>query len=127
MRNVTNGGSLWSSSNGTDFTPVFSDGLGDPANGRLYGLTVYFGHLYLAFGNFVTGAEVWRSPDGTHWENIAANGWGDPSNQYSSYFNKGMVVFNNRLYVSTMNNFSGSQVWEYNPGLLQIFLPLVKR
>jgi hypothetical protein len=127
MLNTTNGGSVWRSSNGNNFSPVFTGGLGNLDNTRPYGLTVYYNQLYLAFGNNATGAEVWRSPDGTHWEGIAANGWGDSNNQLSSYYDKGMMVFDDRLHISTLNYPNGSQVWRYNLVPTQVFLPAVLR
>jgi outer membrane protein assembly factor BamB len=68
---------------------------------------------------------VWRSPDGTQWECSAANGWGERYNRLSNYYDKGMVVFENRLHVSAMNFSNGSQVWRYNFEPIQNFLPVL--
>jgi len=112
LRNVTTGGEVWRTTDGTTFTRVFDGGLGDPNNGRPYGLQVFNGYLYLVFSNLVTGAEVWRTSDGMTWEQVGDAGWGDSNNGFADYFDKGAAIFNNRLYIGTTNSANGGEVWK---------------
>jgi len=112
LRNVTTGGEVWRTTDGTTFTRVFDGGLGDPNNGRPYGLQVFNGRLYLVFSNLVTGAEVWRTSDGVTWEQVGDAGWGDSNNGYADYFDKGAAIFNNRLFIGTSNWANGGEVWK---------------
>jgi hypothetical protein len=125
LRNVTTGGEVWRTTDGTTFTRVFDGGLGDPNNGRPYGLQVFNGYLYLVFGNLVTGAEVWRTSDGMTWEQVGDAGWGDSNNGYADYFDKGAAIFNNRLYIGTSNWANGGEVWLFLHN--RLYLPLVLR
>jgi hypothetical protein len=125
LRNVTTGGEVWRTTDGTTFTRVFGGGLGDPNNGRPYGLQVFNGYLYLVFSNLVTGAEVWRTSDGMTWEQVGDAGWGDSNNGYADYFDKGAAVFNNRLYIGTSNWANGGEVWLFLHK--RVYLPLVLR
>jgi len=125
LRNVTTGGEVWRTTDGTTFTRVFDGGLGDPNNGRPYGLQVFNGYLYLVFSNLVTGAEVWRTSDGMTWEQVGNAGWGDSNNGYADYFDKGAAVFNNRLYIGTTNDANGGEVWLFLHN--RVYLPLIRR
>ena len=88
MRNTTTGGQLWRSSNGVDFSPVFTDGLGKSGNRATYGIFVFEDTLYLVFNNF-NGAEVWRSANGTTWQPVMQGGWGKGDvNAWADYFDK---------------------------------------
>ena len=93
------------------WTPVFTGGLGNPVNGRPYGLVVFDDRLYLVFSNLDTGAEVWSTEDGATWVRLMEGGWGDSNNGYVDYFDKGAVVLNDGLYSGTMNWAHGGEVW----------------
>jgi hypothetical protein len=125
LRNVTTGGEVWRTTDGTTFTRVFDGGLGDPNNGRPYGLQVFNGYLYLVFSNLVTGAEVWRTSDGMTWEQVGDAGWGDSNNNFADYFDKGAATFNNRLYIGTTNDANGGEVWLFLHN--RVYLPLIRR
>jgi hypothetical protein len=105
-------GEVWRSADGTEWEPVVTGGLGDPYNGRPYGLIAFDGHLYLVFCNVITGAEVWRSNNGTTWEQVADAGWGDTNNSYADYFDKAAAVFSDRLYIGTFNSANGGDIWK---------------
>jgi len=126
LRNTTTGGEVWRSSNGVDWAPEITGGLGSVNNGRPYGLIAHNDQLFLIFSNTVTGSEVWKSFDGVSWDQIAANGWGDSNNGYADYYDKGAAIFNNELYVSTSNSANGGEIWRYDPEY-QIYLPLTVR
>ena len=125
LRNVNTGGEVWRSSNGTNWTTVFTGGNGNTDNQRPYGLTAFNNNLYLTMINASTGAEVWESNDGVTWHVIADNGWGDSGNFYADYIDKANAIFNGGLYLGTLNTATGGEVWLYLSN--QIFLPLVIR
>jgi hypothetical protein len=124
LRNVTTGGEVWASSDGTNFNPVITGGLGNPANMRPYGLIVFDDRLYLVFTNTATGAEIWSTSDGSHWDQVGSAGWGDSNNITADYFDKGATIFNGKLFFGSMNGANGAEVWQL---LQQVFLPLVVR
>jgi hypothetical protein len=126
LRNIETGGEVWKSSNGLDWTSVVSGGLGNVDNGRPYGLIDYAGELYLVFSNLAAGGEVWRSSDGVSWEPIMQGGWGDSNNDYIDYVDKAAVVFKNRLYIGTLNDNNGGEVWMLD-NLPRLFLPVLKK
>jgi hypothetical protein len=112
LRNVTDGGEVWRTSNGVDFLPVFTGGYGNVDNQRPYGLIVYQNYLYLVFSNIPTGAEVWRTSNGSSWQQVNNDGWGDASNGYADYYDRAATIFNYSLYIGTMNNDTGGQIWQ---------------
>jgi len=126
FRNIVQGGEVWRSSDGSSWEPVFTGGLGQPSNGRPYGLIVADGALYVVFSNPQTGARVWRTFDGAEWQRCNDDGWDDPANTLADYNDKAATVFDLNLYIGTMNDSTGGEVWR---ALLanQLFLPLVRR
>lgn len=124
LRNLDTGGEVWRSADGLDWTPVFTGGLGTVDNGRPYGLIVFNDQLYLVFSNLVDGAQVWRTGDGVAWEPVLSGGWGDSNNGYADYSNKSAAVFNSSLYIGTINNVDGGEIWQK---LHPSFLPLISR
>ena len=83
FRNVVEGGQIWRSSNGVDWSLVMQGGFDDVNNGRPYGLIVADKALYVVFSNSVTGAQVWRTFDGAFWQRANLDGWGDPGNAWA--------------------------------------------
>lgn len=124
LRNTTTGGQLWRSANGSNWTPVFTDGLAQPGNSRPYGLIVHNNHLVLVFCNVGNGAETWSSRDGLNWLPLSVGGWGDSENAFADYFDKGAAIFRGMLFIGTMNQTSGGQVWQR---LFTVSLPLALR
>lgn len=125
LRNLSDGGEVWRTSNGVDFTPVITGGLDDVNNTRPYGLTVYQDYLYLVFSNFSTGAEVWRTRDGNSWQQVNSDGWGDVNNRYADYYDKAATIFNNSLFIGTMNTSTGGEIWQllFSPDSVSISGP----
>jgi hypothetical protein len=122
LRNANTGGQLWRSANGLTWTPVFTDGLGATARSRPYGLIVYNNHLVLVFARQDTGSEVWQSSDGLAWQQIASGGWGDSHNAFAGYFDKPLALFRGDLYIGTLNNVAGGEIWRR---LHLVHLPLL--
>ena len=127
IRNFAEGGQLWRSSNGSDWTLMFSGGLGNSDNSSPYGLIEYGSYLYVVLGNFETGAEVWRSTNGSNWEQVAEGGWGDGKNRTADYFDKGGLIFDGSLYIGASNWANGAQIWQMLGESNQIYLPIVEK
>ena len=127
--NTSQGGQIWlcPATSGcdepSDWTQVTADGFGNPQNNFLFSLRVFDGRLYAVAYNEQTGLEVWRTADGTHWEQVGFAGFGD-SNNDGTYLDNSVTVFNNRLFIGTMNWANGGEVWQM---LNQIYLPLIMR
>ncbi len=106
-----------------DFSPVVIGGLGNVKNQRPYGLINYDDHLYLVFSNYFTGAEVLRTSDGDTWEQVSVGGWGDIANINADYLDKGAAIFHNSIFIGTMNDVSGGQIWQMISNM--VFLPAI--
>jgi hypothetical protein len=100
--------------NNSDWQRVVASGFGDSDTSDPSALEVYDGQLYLIAGNFTTGLEVWRSDtgDADDWEQIGFAGLGD-SNNRAPYWDNSVAVFNDDLYLGTVNGANGSEVWRY--------------
>ena len=125
LRNLATGGQVWRSTNGTTFTPVFTDGLGKTANRGAYGLFALDDHLFVTLANFATGAEIWATPDGATWHPMMLGGWDKGgANAWADYYDKAAVAFRDALYVGSVNETDGGEVWQM---LKRTVLPLIRR
>ena len=112
------GGEIWRSSDGLNWTRVVSQGFGDPTNGEVMRLGVFNNQIYAGTWSYTTthGAEIWRSGSGDSgsWTRVVANGFGDPNN--SAILT--MEEFNGALYVGTYSDTGpgsdGADLWRYN-------------
>ncbi|NUM45902.1 MAG: SMP-30/gluconolactonase/LRE family protein [Anaerolineales bacterium] len=102
---------VWRSMNGTDWVPLITDGFGSSGLKGEVGMEVYRGQLYLAAGNEESGAEVWRTSDGTNWEQIASGGFGN-GNTTKVFFDNGMLVYQDTLFVNFTNWINGGGIWK---------------
>ncbi len=127
---TSNGGQVWrcSAASGCDeagdWEQITSDGFGNANNIEIRALLVFENRLYAVTCNYMTGMEVWRTQDGTNWEQAGFAGFGD-SNNGAPYWDNGVAVFNNRLYIGTYNTANGGEVWLYLHH--RLYLPLVLR
>lgn len=69
-----------------------------------------------------SGREVWRTADGTNWTQVNPDGFGDNNNR-SSYWDNGLAVLDEQLYVGNWNWASGAKVWAMSTD--QVYLPIV--
>lgn len=117
------GHQVWrcSACNGTDWTAVYSSGQAVTYRNQT-ALEVFQNQLYFVMGNGSTGVQVWRSSNGTTWEQVGFAGFGDTTNR-APYWDNSVLVFNNRLYVGTINYASAGQIWELSP--FSVFLPMI--
>ena len=104
--------------NGSTWIQVNIDGFGNANNGESIGIAVYKGMLYVGTSKedtLETSAEVWRTaavggPPFTDWEQVD-NGWAGDANNVIAH---NLVVYNDLLFVATVNLSTGAEVWSYN-------------
>lgn len=121
--NDETGAQLWYSDDGTIWDSVTLDGFGDPNNIAFQSLSTFDGYLFAVIQNPVDGLGVWRSPDGSAWSQVASNGFGNVNN-YGSLWSNGTMVFQDRLYIGTINQIDGGEIWRLG---YQTYLPLTER
>ena len=104
-------GELWRCTicDGTDWSPVFTDGRGNSNNQAVRAITEYDGRLYIALSNRTDGAEVWSCAtcDGTDWSPLLTGGKGDLNNNFAD----GLYVYGGNLYVILGSLQNGVEVW----------------
>jgi PKD repeat protein/sugar lactone lactonase YvrE len=125
IRNQTNnppytqGGEIWRSSDGLNWTRVVSQGFGDPTNAEVMRLAVFNNQIYAGTWSYTYthGAEIWRSSTGNSndWQQVVSNGFGDASNAAIM----DMVEFNGALYAGTRFGAlgNGADLWRSTDGL----------
>ncbi|MFZ1769651.1 MAG: hypothetical protein WAU00_10670, partial [Caldilinea sp.] len=115
------GGSIWRSTNGTDWEQVVSNGFGDRYNGEIFRMEVFSDTLYASTWSYTSthGAEIWRSSTGDNgdWARVVSNGLGDVTNQVVT-----METFAGYLYAGTYSWDSsagrpnGCEIWRSGDG-----------
>jgi sugar lactone lactonase YvrE len=113
-------GQLWVTSNGTEWSPLITDGFGDINNKEFDSLYVVDGALFAIVSNHDTGAQVWRTMDGVNWVPANQDGWGD-SNNIWSLRDHASAAFDNQLYIGAFNNANGGEIWRYEPAVTASF------
>jgi hypothetical protein len=99
----------------------FTGGFGDANNIKIKTLAVFDGDLYAGTHN-VTGCKILKRsayPIRSSWDVIASGGWGDGSNQAATamqVFTYTLATPITALYVGTMNQPAGAEIWQYNEG-----------
>ena len=78
------------------------------------GLEVYDGYLYLVGRNDITGLEVWRTANGTKWTQVSFGGFAD-ANNHLSYWDNGITIFQDKLFIATINQITGGEIWTFLP------------
>lgn len=102
-----NGGNIWRSQNGIDWTNVITDGFSDVNNG-IARFAVYCDTLYVGTWNATTGTEIWRTTDGLHWGQFGVGGLdGNPNNGGAIASEE----FDGYLYWGIGNWTTGAQLW----------------
>ncbi len=103
------------SAHAMNWTQINTDGFGDPNNSHM-SASGFNQNLYVATGK--------PSDDGipgtpikvfeynfSAWQQVNTDGFGDSNNLMASV---GMAVYQNRLYVGTKNEATGTQIWAYD-------------
>ncbi|WP_051871061.1 hypothetical protein [Chloroflexus sp. MS-G] len=115
----TQGGEIWRSGDGLNWTRVVTQGFGDPTNGEVMRLAVFNNQIFAATWSYTSthGAEIWRSSTGNSndWQQVVSNGFGDASNAAIM----DMVEFNGALYAGTRFGAAGNgaDLWRSTDGL----------
>lgn len=101
---------LWRTGDGLNWTPVFTDGLGNTDNEAIHGIAEFNGDLYVGLLNNSTGGELWRF-DGT-WAKVFDGGLGNPDN-IGPYV---VTELNEQLHVVFDNGITGAEAWKTADG-----------
>lgn len=110
------GGKIWLTGDGASWDQVKIASI-SPKNSCIHVMSTFapYGsnqHLYIGTDN-EEGTQVWMTSNGIDWLLMEDNGF-DDENNISSYC---MVVFNNYLYLGTVNKQSGTQIWRTKGGI----------
>jgi sugar lactone lactonase YvrE len=103
---------LWRTENGTTWTAMFEDGLGDSNNTHVSAMSAFRGDFYLGLRNVNEGGQIWRCDDGANWSQVFAGGLGDATNKRPY----GLIKFNEHLYLVFTNWDKGAEVWKTADG-----------
>lgn len=102
-RGPSGGGKLFRTANGTDWSEIVING--DPANTRgVNAVTGFNGYLYIGKED----GTIWRTANLSTWTTATAKGFGDHNN---GAWQGSFRTINGRLYVTTDNGATGSEVW----------------
>jgi hypothetical protein len=126
VANNTTGGQVWRCAvcDGSDWSQVVSDGFGNPTqNNSVDNLSTFENALYAMTRGWEMGMRVWRTTNGTTWAQVNSDGFGD-SNNRRPFWDNSVAVFDNSLFVGTINWAQGGEVWQL---LRQVYLPAVMR
>ncbi|MHB8896048.1 MAG: hypothetical protein ACYC99_12855 [Candidatus Geothermincolia bacterium] len=96
---------------GSAWTRIAVEGLGNPANKDVDSMCFYNGKLYAGIGRHgePTGTAMYTW-DGSKWTRLTDNAFGHVNNMSFS----AMTVFEGKLYVGTFNPYDGAQVWRFD-------------
>lgn len=111
IKDSTSIAQLWRTQNGTTWTPVFTDGLGDDGNTHVSAMAEFKSNLYIGLRN-MAGGQLYRSEDGMNWTAVFTDGLGNPQNSRPY----GLISFNNYLYLVFSNLSTGAEVWQSSDG-----------
>jgi hypothetical protein len=123
-RNDSNGGEIWKMSADENWTKVSDKGFGDLNNVKVEGIITFDNTLFVAVNNNSTGLQIWSTTNGSTWTKVKDARYDPPRNSLT-HWNNAFTIFQNRLYIGTLNKFLGGEIWAY-PGYA-IFLPIIRR
>jgi hypothetical protein len=113
---TSSAGQIWRSENGTDWSQVAADGLGNPNNAGFTTFTSFNGMLYAAALNRIDGTELWRSSTGNNgsWQRVVSQGLGGGS---AYWIITSLTTFKGQLYATVEATLgTGAQVWRSSNG-----------
>jgi hypothetical protein len=112
---TSSAGQIWRSNDGTDWSLVAADGLGNSNNTGFVTFASFKGILYAATINN-EGAELWRSKTGDDgsWNLVSSQGFGSGS---AYFIITSLTEFKGKLYASVeATSGAGAQVWRSSNG-----------
>jgi hypothetical protein len=110
------GGQIWRSPDGTNWSLVAADGLGNTSNLGFTTFTSFRGRIYAASLNREQGADLWRSSTGDpgSWQRVASEGFGGGS---AYFIITSLTSFKGQLYATVEATAgTGAQVWRSSNG-----------
>ena len=115
--NFAEGGQIWRSSTGMDWTAVSEPGFGSifaSTNLAIIDLIVFKGEIYAGTGWGNAQGQLWRSPNGTDWQMVTGDGFGNPDNTGITTF----MIYEDALYAAGGDDVDGLEVWRSDTGNL---------
>jgi sugar lactone lactonase YvrE len=119
------GGSVYSSSNGRDWTPASAGGFGAgnsvPA---ILDLQVFNGQLYASTGWGSQGnnsVRIYRTLNGINWNPVVSDGFGNANNSAVI----AMTAYNTKLYAAVSNYGDGAEIWSSSTGNENSWAPVM--
>lgn len=109
--NWVDGGEVWRTSNGVQWTQVNANGFGNGANTSVSSMEVFDGKLYTGTHND-NGGEIWRTANGAVWEPVMQGGFGTTSNRQIA----DLIHFRGELFAVVGNFVTGPEVWRSSSG-----------
>ena len=99
----------------SDWEQVVDNGMGSNYSRRMPAIEAINGRLVLVLGGNYTGIKIYASESGDEdsWVQIAPDGLGD-SNNITPYFDNSLVEYMNHIFLGTMNNGNGGELWMSN-------------
>jgi hypothetical protein len=99
----------------SDWEQVVDNGMGSKYSRRMPAIEAINGRLVLVLGGNYTGIKIYASESGDEdsWIQIAPDGLGD-SNNITPYFDNSLVGYMNHIFLGTMNNGNGGELWMSN-------------
>ena len=105
------------------WSQINQSGFGDTNNFAIRSLERFRNGLYAGTANESgTGAQLWWLNSSGEWTVITYDGFGDSNNLYD-YLDNGTTVFESSIYVGTLNEEDGGEIWSYLSN--RLFLPMV--
>jgi len=114
--NLTTGGEVWRSADGSRWSQENLDGFGSSCSQFVSALAVFNNRLYASVTRTPDcgGAQVWRCQvcDNSDWQKVVDNGFGNADNRGIS----ALEVFDGQLYFFVGNSATGMEVWRTSNG-----------
>ncbi len=112
VENRKNGAQLWRSADGLEWEKVADKGVSDSGNFWLSDFAEFKGALYMGTLN-IRGMQAYRTRDGVNLEKIFDSGLDKITNTAGMK----LIVFNDRLYISTMDFLKGFDLYASEDGV----------
>lgn len=105
--NMSHGGEIWRTRNGTTWAQVNDDGFGNSDNVRIVSLAVHDGALYAGTWNAIDGGQIWHTSNGGDWVQAEGSGFDGSDNRAIS----SLLSLDGYLYALAANFDTGPEVW----------------
>jgi hypothetical protein len=110
--NRSKGAQLWRSKDGENWECVADEGIRDPGNWWVSDFAELDGRLYMGTLN-IRGFQLFRTRDGKEFEQLLSGG----AEKFTNTGGMKLIVFKDKLYVSTMDFFRGFDLYASGDGV----------